>query len=130
MKKIAAALGLVMAATSWAGVSSSLEDFQTVGALASQCRAAELFMRGKPVPKDQGDDLVLCFGYIAGEGEAVAAAGDFLPYCRPQGALVGQRALIFLAWADRHPETHHLARIYGLQAALAETFPCQPPTAP
>ena len=64
-----------------------------------------------------------CLGYFDGFG-GFGNALDHKFFCLPRDATLGQLALVFVAWADRHPEKLHEVAAICAAAALIDAFPC------
>jgi hypothetical protein len=61
-----------------------------------------------------------CLGYLRAFGHGL----ENKLFCLPNDSSVGQMALVYLSWADRHPEKLHEGAAACASAALKEAFPC------
>src|SRR5215469_3562587 len=94
--------------------------------LMQQCRASVKIVNApEPVPLSMAEahSSGSCFGYIGGFVDAISVVGSTL-FCAPTDSTVGQDALIYLAWTDKHPDQLHKRAGGCLAFALAEAFPC------
>ena len=102
---------------------SAENNFKTIGDLLSACE--QVFAK----PPTSLVNAGFCVGYMQGANESVVAAkaisgGDPL-YCAPdKGITNGQRARIFIKYAENHPETHHKHMSVGFIFAMQGAFPC------
>lgn len=96
----------------------------TIGDLVSKCRAVVRSVDGEGITTQQSVDGAYCMGFIQADGVNQALRDDGRAYCPPMGVVIGQRAKILVAWADKHPEHLHLPDLAGLQRSMMEAFPC------
>lgn len=122
MRRIFTLAVLAAACISNGAIGSELAP-PTVGGLASECRPIYRMESGQPLTPREETGLNLCFGFIAGASEAVAAIDGQID-CAPQGVNVGQRAKILVRWADEDPGSLSLPRASGLALAMMKQFPC------
>jgi hypothetical protein len=70
-----------------------------------------------------------CVGYLAGYMDGHDLYGEKRAFCPPrdEGTITaGQDALIFVHWADQHPEQLHTDRLTCVMLAFADAYPCPP----
>ena len=97
----------------------------------SQVRAAEtigemLIYCSKP---DGNVFRVHCHSYMGGIIDVQAnfglSANETVKYtCVPSGVTSRQGAAVFVRWANKNPEHHHLPAFVGVVESLHETFKC------
>ncbi len=111
MKRITGAIFLVGVICS----ADAVANGKTVADLADYC--------ARPVSSDLKSH---CYSYIDGFADALFI--DRRPdksICIPQQANAKQMALVFLRWAERNPQLHHVPGADGLFLSLFEAFPCR-----
>lgn len=65
-----------------------------------------------------------CIGYLEGYTSGIRVPEKTPSFCVPHDSTMGQIALVFVEWANRHPEMLHEAASYCVVVALVESFPC------
>lgn len=94
--------------------------------LLHRCQAQKRISDNNFHPTDYNDLTArgYCLGYFEGFVNGVTGINDASLFCLPDTATTGQTTLVFVAWAERHPEKPHLAAGICAAAALSEAFPC------
>lgn len=116
------ALFPVFALLAFSGVAAA--DEINAGKLMKQCRAAIRSVDGET----SGDPItMLDSGYCAGFIQASTEQNSLRPvrvYCTDAVVTIEQRARVYVAWADKNPQYHHLVPTLAYTIAMAEAFPC------
>ena len=90
-------------------------------------RSCQVFTR--PPPNPNVEDLerqAACFAFTDGLAWGVGLAEDptTRTFCPPEGQTVGQRAAVFVQWAEQNPQRWHEPAAVGVIQALRAAFPC------
>jgi len=77
-------------------------------------------------------DLNVCVGYVAGVFDLMGMVGAsrannsaFLGACGEKRLTYGATVLVFINWAERHPELWTAPQVVGVAAAIREQSPCK-----
>jgi hypothetical protein len=84
----------------------------------------EKLMQFTPV---QQQNLSFCLGYFTALREVQDETQSFPGICIPGSVSNGQAVLVFLKFADTHPERLHLNGVTQILTAWREAFPCSQP---
>jgi hypothetical protein len=94
--------------------------------LFEQCRIAKrLIGTGLPLSSTDYMSSGLCLGYINGLSNALSLTKEVVAYCVPVNITIYQLDLVFVSWAEHHPNKLHEPAGICLLAALIEAFPCR-----
>jgi hypothetical protein len=72
------------------------------------------------------DHSIVCLFYVSGVLDGFQIGGSATKLCVPDGASLGQLALIVSKYLDQHPEMLHNPPQYLVIDALRTAFPCGP----
>jgi hypothetical protein len=108
----------------WVGVCMRLASAEeiplTTQQLLTDCREAVHGIRGEPVSGLY--DTAFCLGYFFG----YQAVPKPVTYCVPPEVTIGQEVVVFVRWADQHPERWYLTQYKAVTEAFQEAWPCKP----
>lgn len=110
---------LLLIATMIASSGVRAEEGTSIGEMMEYCQKPD----GNPF-------RIHCHSYVAGVIDiqsiyALADAGGLKSVCFPPQLVSRQAAAVFVLWAGRHPEKHHLPAASGIVDSLVEAFPCK-----
>jgi len=115
------------------GISMPAQTFAgslTIGDMQKACIAHKRVMTtGRAVGADkieagqcQGFIIGVIDGFLTGLMEAGAPKS---PFCNPSGWNIEQGSLVFLKWAEQHPEHLDKSAAEGVIASHIAAFPCK-----
>lgn len=112
-----------------ASAQESVPWIYQAGQLLNDCRSAETVAReldaGRGTfSREALDGFTRCSAYLDGFTDAHLLMAPQRGFCLPNGISPQQVRRVFVAYAERHPEVHHLHRSTVLDRALTDAFRC------
>lgn len=109
------------------GLSMSFPAIEKLYAQASDVQGGFTGLFLADVCSDKGETDIFCIGYLKGFSEmhtysTVTGGHEF--FCVPETVSVRQMQLVFLKYAENHPEELHNIGSIVLLNSLTNAFPC------
>lgn len=106
---------------------SAPAEARNIGELRQECLKAIVATDERDFKLDDAMSIGFCFGYMNGVSDTLVLLEltQRAKICLPERRTNVQLARVFVAWADKHPESHHKHPSIGVLEAMVEAFPCK-----
>ncbi len=108
---------------------TEVEILNSVSGLVSECKTyiQSADSKAGETSPESALNAGLCMGYISGYAEMNSIHSGYSKtkmYCPPSIIQYDNLIRVFLAWAEKHPESLSKPRYIGLTLAMRDAYPC------